>query len=264
MPEKIVGGQKRMRKGIISITGIALFAAVIICAAGLPAAAGPVSASANLVSRYIWRGQDLLPSNDMALQPSVTYTLPQGVSLNAWGSFGFGGPNEKDELDELDFTASYSGEISGRLSYTVGHTYYTFHTAGPDESQETFAGVTLTKVEMKPAIMVYGDWGSDVSRGYYVNISGSKDFKVMLAGEKTMTLGLSAGYCDGQWSMEPGISDVNFSLSMPLKMKRITLTPSVNYTYVPDKASSAKGTTSPPKINSQNELWAGIGITLNR
>ncbi len=236
---------------------------LLVFAGAQPASANVgVDGSVTYVTRYIWRGQDLLPNNDGAIQPSLTLGLPGSLSLNMWGSYGIGGPNEKDELDELDFTLSYSGSITKYIEYTFGHTYYTFHTAGPDESQETFAGVSF-KTFLNPAFTLYGDWGSDVSRGYYLLASASHDFSLGWGIKNVapaLTLSVSAGYSDGQWSMEPDLSDLNIGLALPIKAGVFTIKPLVTYTYVPDKASVYSGESSPPKPNVSDEIWGGVAF----
>ncbi|MCH5174617.1 MAG: hypothetical protein J1F40_01875 [Prevotellaceae bacterium] len=67
---------------------------------------------ADLVSNYIWRGQDM---GSAAIQPSVGVAY-KGLSLTAWGSYGF---VSKDDTKELDFTLAYS--VGG---FTVGITDY--------------------------------------------------------------------------------------------------------------------------------------------
>ena len=252
-----------LKKTTGAAAALAFAASMLLGSGAASAKVGPTSGTFALVSRYVWRGQDLNPNNDMAFQPSITFSLHDSVSLNVWGSIGKSGVNQNKgmELDELDFTLSKSGAFSKDLNWTVGHTYYTFHTLSNDESQETYAGVSLPKVAMKPSVTLYGDWGSDVSRGYYLSVAGSHD--IPLAGNKrlpSITMNVSAGYCDGQWSMKPGLSDVNVSFAAPVEMKAFTVTPFITYTYVPDKASSAKGQTSPPFINTQNELWGGVNF----
>lgn len=253
---------RMMRKATGAAMALAFAASALIGTGGAASAkVGPTSGTFALVSRYVWRGQDLLQNNDAAFQPSVTFSLKNSLSLNVWGSVGKGGPNDANELDELDFTLSKSGALNDAVNWTFGHTYYTFHTAGNDESQETFAGLSLPKAAMKPSVTLYGDWGGDVSKGYYLNVAGGHD--IPLAGNKrvpSITMNVSAGYCDGQWSMKPGLSDVNVSLAAPIALEGFTVTPFVTYTYVPDKASSAKGQTSPPFINTQNEIWGGVNF----
>ena len=72
---------------------------------------------ADLVSGYIWRGQDL---GNVSIQPSLSLAY-KGFSLSAWGSAGF----EKSDTKELDFTLGYG--IGG---FSVSVTDYWFN-GGP-------------------------------------------------------------------------------------------------------------------------------------
>ncbi|TFG78622.1 MAG: hypothetical protein E4H23_07450, partial [Chrysiogenales bacterium] len=51
-----------------------LYTLVFLLSAALPLA-GAVSVQVDLVSRYIWRGFDLLPDNHAAIQPAFTIDL---------------------------------------------------------------------------------------------------------------------------------------------------------------------------------------------
>lgn len=75
------------------------------------------SVGADLVSEYIWRGQDL---GGVSIQPSVSVAY-QGFSLGAWGSAGIESTDDK----ELDLTLGYS---TGGFSVSV--TDYWFN-SGP-------------------------------------------------------------------------------------------------------------------------------------
>lgn len=67
---------------------------------------------ADIVSSYIWRGQDL---GGLAVQPTLGIGY-KGLSLTSWGSYGI---DSQNEWKELDFTLSYS--VGG---FTVGITDY--------------------------------------------------------------------------------------------------------------------------------------------
>ena len=58
------------------------------------------SVGADLVSSYIWRGQEL---GDVSIQPSVSLSW-KGLSLTAWGSASWGGEYAK----EFDLTLGYA------------------------------------------------------------------------------------------------------------------------------------------------------------
>ena len=93
----------------------ALFAAMAVStASGLSAQTGvKAHAGADLVSGYIWRGQDL---GGISVQPSAGIAY-KGLSLSAWGSVGF----ESKDTKELDLTLGY--EYKG---FSVSVTDYWF------------------------------------------------------------------------------------------------------------------------------------------
>ena len=78
------------------------------------------SVSADVVSRYIWRGQAL---GDAAVQPSASLAY-KGLSLTAWGSYGF---LNTTDTKEFDLTLAYS--IGG---FNIGVTDYWFSKHGKD------------------------------------------------------------------------------------------------------------------------------------
>ena len=78
------------------------------------------SVSADVVSRYVWRGQAL---GDAAVQPSASLSY-KGVSLSAWGSYGF---LNTEDTKEFDLTLSYT--VGG---FNVGVTDYWFSYYGAD------------------------------------------------------------------------------------------------------------------------------------
>ena len=81
--------------------------------------------AADVVSQYIWRGQDL---GNVSLQPTLGVNY-KGLSLSAWGSVGL---TEATDTKEFDLTLSYT--IGG---LTVGVTDYWFN-AGLDPQNRYF------------------------------------------------------------------------------------------------------------------------------
>ena len=82
--------------------------------------------STDVVSSYIWRGQDL---GSTAVQPTLGIDY-KGLSLSAWGSYGL--VNTAD-TKEFDLTLSY---IIGGLN--IGMTDYWFDRAGRDPENRYF------------------------------------------------------------------------------------------------------------------------------
>ena len=81
--------------------------------------------SGDIVSSYIWRGQDL---GSAAIQPTLRVGY-KGLSLTAWGSYGL---VNSDDVKELDLTLAYS---FGGLN--IGVTDYWFD-AGLDPDNRYF------------------------------------------------------------------------------------------------------------------------------
>ncbi len=80
---------------------------------------------ADIVSSYIWRGQDL---GNVSLQPTLGVAY-KGVSLSAWGSVGM---TETTDTKEFDLTLSYT---IGR--FNIGVTDYWFN-SGLDPQNRYF------------------------------------------------------------------------------------------------------------------------------
>ena len=100
----------------------------IVMATGMSATAQDkveTTVAADVVSNYIWRGQDL---GDVSLQPTLGVSY-KGLSLTAWGSVGL-----TDPLDtkEFDLTLAYT---TGGLN--IGITDYWFN-AGLDPDARYF------------------------------------------------------------------------------------------------------------------------------
>ena len=81
--------------------------------------------AADVVSSYIWRGQDL---GNAAIQPTLGIAY-KGLSLTAWGSYGIADPAD---TKEFDLTLAYS---TGGLN--IGITDYWFN-AGLDPQNRYF------------------------------------------------------------------------------------------------------------------------------
>ncbi len=85
-----------------------------------------VSANADLVSRYIWRGMEF-GENTPHFQPylSLGYNFTEAInfSIGAWGSYGFTGIyNESD----LSATLSFSTEKSGLFTLGLSDYFYPY------------------------------------------------------------------------------------------------------------------------------------------
>ena len=85
-------------------TKVKRFLMPVLLAMAIPAAAQDkveVNVGADVVSGYIWRGQDL---GNAGIQPTLSVGY-RGFSLTAWGSAGF----SREDTKEFDLTLGYAG-----------------------------------------------------------------------------------------------------------------------------------------------------------
>lgn len=59
---------------------------------------------ADVVSSYVWRGSDL--GDSAAIQPNLSYTFKNGLSVGLWGSYAISEDNAGDRYKEVDLTIS--------------------------------------------------------------------------------------------------------------------------------------------------------------
>ena len=156
------------------IISLAIMAITLLPSATMAQEKFEASLSADLVSRYMWRGLDLA---GISLQPNVSIAW-QGLSLAANASTGF----EKDDLQDLDVTLGYS-----RWGFNIGVTdYYTFNVDSKNRyfyfgdglecahQLEANIGYTCKYGSIQAYTMVYGnDYKINGDRAYstYVELS---------------------------------------------------------------------------------------------
>ena len=114
--------------------------------------------SGDIVSQYIWRGQDL---GNAAIQPTLGIAY-KGLSLSAWGSYGIA---NADDTKELDLTLAYT--IKG---FNIGITDYWFN-AGLDPENRYFKYEAHSTNHVFEANIGY-DFGF-ASLQWYTNFAGN-------------------------------------------------------------------------------------------
>ena len=165
-----------------------LFAVMGLASASAVKAQDKVEASvgADLVSGYIWRGQDL---GGVSVQPgaSISYT---GLSLSAWGSVGFEGTDTK----EFDLTLSY--QYGG---FSIGVTDYWFTNSSAPARYSDYKEAHTYEVGLGY------DFGP-LAVNWYTNFAGSvgenKDGKDAYASYVSVSAPFSLGGID--WTAEIG------------------------------------------------------------
>ena len=137
-----------------------IFAMILLCGATMAIEAQEISTTigSDIVSSYIWRGQDL---GGVSLQPTLGLEY-KGISLSAWGSVGLADPAD---TKEFDITLGYT--IGG---LNIGITDYWFN-AGLDPQDRYFKYDAHGTNHVFEANIGY-DFGV-VSAQWYMNISGN-------------------------------------------------------------------------------------------
>jgi uncharacterized protein (TIGR02001 family) len=209
----------------------------------------------DVTSRYIWRGFDLLPSNNPAFQPSLTYDFGStGFSLNLWASFALSDRGISKYADEIDLTLTYTFKTPENVSLTLGFTNYGYwfdenFKFEDNTTQEFFVEVGFPKVPFSPRITAFYD--INLGDGLYVQLTGEKP--VSMSDKISLNLSVALGYNAGFYLPEgadTGFSDLTIGASIPVKIgKTALLSPFVNYTFVFLDA-----------VNEDNELWFGVSL----
>ena len=190
-------------KGVITV---ALLLSGLVPSATMAQDKVEASVGADLVSGYIWRGQDL---GGVSIQPSLGIAY-KGFSLGAWGSVGF----ESADTKEFDLTLGYS--IGG---FSVSVTDYWFNTqvaTGVDDDGETvystnkyFKYGAHSTAHVFEAQVGY-DFGP-LAVNWYTNFAGADGVKEngKRAWETTFYNGYTSGFC---------VSDVSLGASKDIKI----------------------------------------------
>ncbi len=234
-----------LRKKLVFLT--ALLCLLGLCSTDLSA---DFQFQADLASRYIWRGFDLNPYKKPVFQPSIEYEFGNsGLSLNLWMSFSFA----NKELNETDLTLTYTKELSDQFLLEAGIIHYGWYFApnfrfADDTSHEIYARVWMPEIMLQPGITIFYDFTN--GDGFYVSLETGYSFEPIKSLETSLSASL--GYNGGQWlaeGIDPGFSDLNFSLSLAYRWNDFQIIPFANYTFV-----------LLDSIGKENHFWFGISL----
>ena len=141
---------------------------------------------AELVSSYIWRGQDL---GGAAFQPSLSLSY-KGLSLSAWGSVGF----SQDDIKEFDLTLAYTtGGLTLALTdywFDNGPGYFHYGSTQTAHVFEAQVGYDFGPVAL--------NWYTNIGGNDGVNKDGNRAYSSFISLSAPFTLG------GLQWSAEVG------------------------------------------------------------
>ncbi len=161
-------------------------------------------AGADIKTGYNSRGKQL--TDDFAFQPYAGLSIG-GFDMNLWIHNDLEN-DEENEMEEVDYEASYSGDI-GDLSYTIGGVIWAY--ANCDNDYRLFAKLSYKNLAITPSInAIYQLENSDGTEGgTYAAFKLAKDFALC----EKLSLGLSAliGVADEDWRLSNwGVEDAGF------------------------------------------------------
>ena len=222
---------------------------------------GEAEASVDILSTYVWRGQNL-GGNEGVVQPSIGIS-GENFSVNLWANYD----EELGESNETDLTIGYSRGMEG-YSIDVGFIYYGLD--GANDTKEIYAGVSM-------------DMAFSPSVTYYYDIDeGSGGFAVIALGHSLevndkvgLDLGVSVGVnfdneimqtdVDGDGDMDAFDDLYNAEISAALSYALadgITISPKIAYTF----AASSDADDTLELINSNGDsdvIYGGVGIAVS-
>lgn len=188
------------------------------------------SASFNVASRYVWRGQTL--SEGLVLQPTAGIAYG-GFAANLWANVDLDAAEEDDDgvaMNETDLTVSYTVP-AGPVALTGGLIHYDFDGADTQELFVTVAADTL----LSPALTLY--WDIDEGDGGFATLAVSHELPL---GPVALTAGATLGVnlddeamgvnADGAAFSGLYSAEVSLATSIPV-FGKMTLDPRVAYSF---------------------------------
>ncbi len=222
-----------------------------------------IGATADIFSKYVWRGQNLV--DDWVLQPGASVGY-KNVTASIWGNLDLTDENYyKGEFSEVDLSLDYSGQFPGIdiLSYSLGVIYYEFPASDGDDTWEIYWGFGLD-VLASPSLTVYHD--VDEADGTYISFGIGHSFENVIELGSGSGLGVdlgagiawgSGGYNEFYWGPDKSaMNDLVLSAAFPFEVAGFAVMPSVNYvTLMSDEIRS-------PNAYGSNDTWyAGVGFS---
>lgn len=245
--------------------GLWCVAAVLLCSASAATAEDEVSlgVAADLFSKYIWRGQNVV--DDWVLQPSAGVGY-KGFTGSIWGNVDWTGELVDDwELSEVDYAIDYSNRLPGQetFGYSLGAIYYDFPNTGWNATSEVYAGLTAD-APLSPAVKWFYDF--DEADGSYIQFSvGHTIEKIVSWTEQEycgLTLGASLGYAtdnynESYFGVDDGaINDLTVTAGVPFCFGPLTIKPSVGCSVMIDDDIREA-------TDKSDNFWGGVGASYN-
>jgi len=260
-----------VKQGMIIVTMVVLFAMGGV-ACGMEDGLG-VDVDVTWVSKYVWRGIDIL-DDKAATQPSITLDLyGTGLSFNAWASYAGsskgGSARSTVDAQEWDYTLTYANSIfdgqTYKTNYAASWIYYDF----PDKAskdgdmQEFNLGLSWPEVfpfGVVPSYVIAYSWpakGGGIARSNqgFAHVFGLSYSLEMADLPNPLNFNFTTVYNDGCGgaAVKHDWSHILWSVSTPFDGPMGgTITPAVYYQKSMEET-----------INTEDELWIGVSYGLS-
>jgi hypothetical protein len=263
-----------MKKGTIIVTVMMLFSMVGVGHA-VETEYGElgIDVDATWVSKYIFRGIDIL-DDKAAFQPSINFDLfDTGFSLNVWSSHaGAGGDTRggtsRVDLEEWDYTLTYAGSAFDgeqyKTNYALSWVYYDYpdRASKTADSQEFNLALSLPDIcpgGVVPSYTIIYNWpaksrGANRGTEGYIHVFGL-GYDLAVEGflpdnpEQVLSFIAAAVYNDGTYgtTIDHDWSHILWGVSTSIDLPYGSLTPAVYYQTSMDDS-----------VNTEDEFWVGI------
>jgi hypothetical protein len=219
-----------------------------------------VGVTADVFSKYIWRGQNVV--DNWVLQPGASVGY-QGLTGSIWGNLDLAGEIVGEgQLTETDLTLDYSNKVPHleTIGYSVGTIYYSFLNTHSHPTAEVYGGLDFG-VPLSPAVRWFYDF--DLIKGSYIQFSvGHTIEKIRKWGEDCycdVQLGASLGlgtseYNEGYFGVDKtALNDLTLTAGLPIRFGKLTVKPSVGYATMLSQDIRADG-------GKNDNFWGGVGF----
>jgi hypothetical protein len=222
--------------------------------------------SSSYVTRYIWRGQDLFPNNDGAFCPSINLSTDKllkntTLDLNIWAALPLSAGHQNAE--EIDYTLSLTHNfLQGKITISEGYTYFDYpRINSTSDVQELWTSLSFNNLGNSGiSLNLFAGYNFKAESGgpedgWYYSWGLSKDFLLpkglRLQPDQSLSLSITNWGTDGAGGLPYSpLYATDLSLSTVFNLKKVTITPSLNYTV-----------NHKDDINSGNEeFWSAIEI----
>jgi hypothetical protein len=250
-----------MKKLLFLLVAAVLFTGVWSTSAMAEAGKFSGEVAVDYASRYIWRGYDLIPDNNPAVQPRfcVSYGITDQLTVKYlfWADYRLVSGSDRTEendndWDEFDHIPSLVYTLNDTFSFDLGYILYYLPSAETNP-KEVYGGVTMAlPYDLSTSLYVFYDFEEDTPYGTYtkVSINGSKavnDYTKCF-----YSAGL--GYMHYSEGFDNGLSDLPLTVGLAIDLgKGVTATISGNYSFTMEALEDND-------LNDKDEAWLMTGL----